>query len=137
MSCLSCGLWTQPDSGVDCNKNHSPVIHDVTCCILLALQMILDLEWQIVDVETAFLHGNLEEEICMDCPEDSEGGSPTKCLKLLEGLICELGQGSRTFFMKLILKLKDIGFCQCNADPCLMSLGSECGPMFAAIHVDD
>ena len=131
---VACGHSQIP--GVDCNKNYSPVIHNVTNCILLLLKMVLDLELQIVDVETAFLHEKLEEEICMDFPEGSEDGSPMKCLKL-ERSIHGLVQGSRMFFKKLILKLKDIGFHQSDADPCSMTWRLEFGPMFVVICVDD
>ena len=77
---VACGYSQIP--GVDFHENYSPVIHDVTYCIMIILQIILNLESRIVDVETAFLHGDLEEEIYMDCPEGLEGGSPYKCLKL-------------------------------------------------------
>ena len=55
-------------AGVDYQENSSPVIHDMTYRIMIVLQIILKLESRIVDVETAFLHGDLEEEIYMDCP---------------------------------------------------------------------
>ena len=55
-------------AGVDYQENYSPVIYDVTYRIMIVLQIILKLESRIVDVKTAFLHGDLEEEIYMDCP---------------------------------------------------------------------
>ena len=41
------------------------------------------------------------------------------------------------FFKKLIQKLKDIGFWQSEADPCLMVWKSELSVVFVAIYVDD
>ena len=50
-------------AGVDYQENYSPVIHDVTYRIMIVLQIVLQLDSRIVDVETAFLHGDLEEDI--------------------------------------------------------------------------
>ena len=48
------------------------------------------------------------------------------------------GEGIWTFtmfFKKLIKKLKDIGFYQSNADPCLIIWKSDLGIVFVAIYV--
>ena len=37
---------------------------------------------KVVDVETAFLYGKLEEEICMECPPGMKDGSRDKVLFL-------------------------------------------------------
>jgi len=70
-------------AGVDYQENYSPVIHDVTYQIMIVLRIIFKLKSRIVDVETAFLHRDLEEEIYMACPEGLEGGDKLKCLKLI------------------------------------------------------
>ena len=131
---VACGYSQIP--GVDFTENYSPVIHDVTYRILLIIQIIFGLDSRIIDVETAFLHGDLTEEIYMDCPEGLEGGSPYKCVKL-EKTIYGLVQSARMFFKKLIQKLKDIGFQQSDADPCLLTWNSEYGLCLIAIYVDD
>ena len=56
-------------AGVDFTANFAPVINDVTWRILMVTMIVMNLEGKIIDVETAFLHGDLEEEIYMDCPE--------------------------------------------------------------------
>ena len=38
-------------------------------CIMIAMMMSMGMKAKIVDIETAFLHGDLEEEIYMDAPE--------------------------------------------------------------------
>ena len=109
---------------------------DTSCRRQASCVRMSELESRIMDVETAFLHGNLEEEIYMDCPNGLQGGSPSKCLRLNK-TIYGLVQSGRMFFKKLIAKLKNIGFYQSDADPCLMIWKSELGPVYVAIYVDD
>ena len=52
--------------GIDYNEVFSPVVKHSSIRILLAL---LNLELAQLDVKTAFLHGNLKEEIYMTQPE--------------------------------------------------------------------
>ena len=120
------------------SENYSPVINDVTYRLLLIVQILFGLKSKIIDVETAFLHGDLdtETEIYMDCPEGMEGGGPDKCVRLLK-TIYGLVQSARMFFKKLVQKLIDIGFVQNEADPCLLTWKSELGVVYVATYVDD
>ena len=104
---VACGYSQIP--GVDFTENYSPVIHDVTYRLLLILQILFGLKAGIIDVETAFLHGDLDHEIYMDCPEGMEGGDPSKCL-LLKKTIYRLVQSARQFFTKLLQNLTNILF---------------------------
>ncbi len=54
--------------GIDFLENYSSVINDIKFQILIWVLIKLDLKAKIVDVETAFLYGNIEEEISMECP---------------------------------------------------------------------
>ena len=49
--------------GVDFTDNFAPVVNDVTIRIALARMMMEDLKCMLMDVETAFLYGEIEEEI--------------------------------------------------------------------------
>ena len=51
------------------SKNDSPVVNDVTFCILLLMVLHFRYLAKIIDVETAFLYGDPEEEIYMECPQ--------------------------------------------------------------------
>jgi len=70
-----------------------PVMNDVTWHILLVTMIVWNLDAIIVDVETAFLHGDLEEEIYMNLPDGMEG-MDDECLLLLKALY-GLVQGAR------------------------------------------
>ena len=51
--------------GVDYTDNFAPVAHDVSFRIALARMMVEKLDILVMDVETAFLYGDIEEEIFM------------------------------------------------------------------------
>ncbi|GJS37168.1 transposable element [Tanacetum coccineum] len=55
--------------GIDYNEIFSPVIRHTSIRVLLSLVAHHDLELEQLDVKTAFLHGDLEEEIYMSQPE--------------------------------------------------------------------
>ncbi|GJV61954.1 retrovirus-related pol polyprotein from transposon TNT 1-94 [Tanacetum coccineum] len=55
--------------GIDFNEIFSPVVRMTTVRVVLAMCATYDLYLEQLDVKTAFLHGNLEEEIYMLQPE--------------------------------------------------------------------
>ncbi|GJS55942.1 retrovirus-related pol polyprotein from transposon TNT 1-94 [Tanacetum coccineum] len=55
--------------GIDYNEIFSPVVRHTSIRVLLSLVAHHDLELEQLDVKTAFLHGDLEEEIYMSQPE--------------------------------------------------------------------
>ena len=52
--------------GVDFTDNFTPMVNDVTLRVSLARMMMEDLNCMSMDVETAFLYGEIEEEIYME-----------------------------------------------------------------------
>ena len=68
-------------AGVDFTDIHSPVKNDSTLKMLIVVLMILRYAFCLIDIETAFLTGELEEEIYMECPE-TIGDEETECVKL-------------------------------------------------------
>ena len=82
--------------GVDYDKNFSPVAMLKSIRILLAIAAHYDYEiWQ-MDVQTAFLNGNLTEEVYMTQPEGFTSGSGSKVCKLQRS-IYGLKQASRSW----------------------------------------
>ena len=76
--------------GVDFTDNFAPVAHDVSFRIALARMMVERLDSLVMDVETAFLYGDIEEEIFMKSPVGMEeidpGSSPEDCYQLKKGI---------------------------------------------------
>ena len=54
--------------GVDFLENFAPVVHDMIFWLILVLAIIFGFSIRIIDVEVAFLHGDLLEDIYMLLP---------------------------------------------------------------------
>ena len=69
---------------IDYEETFSPIVRFVFIHLILAIIAHLDLELFQMDVKTAFLNGELDEEIYMDQPigfEVKEQGCKVCCLK--------------------------------------------------------
>ena len=135
---MTCGYSQVP--GVDYTENYSPVVNDVTFRIILTIWIIRRYEAQIIDIETAFLEGVLEEEIYMQIPkgyrEALENEADNECL-LLEKPIYGLVQAARQFWKKMVAILKELGFLGGHADPCLYTRTNKKGTVIVIMYVDD
>ncbi len=67
--------------GVDYNETFAPVAKFASICCILALAALEDMEIHQMDVKTAFLNGELEEEIYMEQPQGfmHQGGEHLVC----------------------------------------------------------
>ena len=54
--------------GVDFTDNYSPVMNDVTFRVVVARMIIENMKWKVVDIDNAFLNGDLGHEIYMKIP---------------------------------------------------------------------
>ena len=75
--------------GNDYTDNIAPVAHDVSFRIALARMMVEKLGSLVMDVETAFLYGDIEKEKFMKSPvgmeETNPGSSPEDCYQMKKG----------------------------------------------------
>ena len=55
--------------GIDFNEVFSPIVRYSSIRVMLTMVALFDLELEQLDVKTAFLHGELEEQIYMHQPE--------------------------------------------------------------------
>jgi hypothetical protein len=111
------------------------VINDVSFQIMLIAKLIWNLKACIVDVETAFLHGELQEEVFMNILEGMSYDFK-HCL-LIAKTIYGLVKSTREFHKKLMATLKLIGFKGNKSDPCLLSKWTQDGVIMIGIYVDD
>jgi hypothetical protein len=130
---VACGYSQVP--GIDFTESYASVIDDDTWRILIVAKLLWRLSAQIVDVETAFLHGDLEEEIYMESPEGYGLNREEDCV-ILDTSIYSLVQSARMYFLKFMKVLQNIGFVGGCADPCLMVRRNNNGVVYIAIWVD-
>jgi len=121
--------------GVDYTENYAPVINDVAWRILLIAILILNLDGIIIDIESAFLYGDLDEEIYIELP-DGMTGFEDECLLLLKAIYW-LVQAVKQWHKKLIEVLKKIGFKGGIANPCLMMWQNNLGVNLMSVYMDD
>ena len=128
--------------GVDYTDNFVPVAHDVSFRIALARMMVKKLDSLVMDVETAFLYGDIEEEIFMKSPVGMEeidpGSSLEECYQLKKG-IYGLCQAARQFWKKFVDTIKEepFGFTVSPADPCMLFKENNLGICIIIMYVDD
>jgi len=106
--------------GVDYLDTYAPVVKLASIRILLAIAAIYGLEIHQIDVVTAFLAGDLKEEIYMEQPEGFEVGNKEDDLMCrLRKSLYGLKQAPRIWNRKIRNFLKSIGFDQLFSDPCV------------------
>ena len=123
------GFSQIPD--VDFTDKYSPVVKDVTFRVLVARMIIENMKGKVVDIDNAFLNGDLEYEIYMKIPEGyDEVINPRvdkeDCLILLKA-IYGLVQAERQFWKKMVDMMQEGGFKLSEADPCMLYKEDEKG----------
>ena len=106
----------------------------------MLLRLIYNLHAVLLDVETAFLYGKLEEEIYMEIPTGYKevyadpGNNKVLVLKMaMYGLV----QAARQWFKHLSDVLITLGYNPCESDPCLMYRIDSEGLCIILMYVDD
>jgi hypothetical protein len=131
-------------AGVDFQYNFAPVTSEVTLRILLILWVIEDYFAEVADVQTAFLHGDLEEELFIKIPvgykeflAEINESIDQKYLQL-EKSTYGLVQAARSWWKKFTTVLKEkLNFQQHANDSCLLKRIDETGRVFLIVYVDD
>ena len=128
-----CAKGFSQREGIDFNETFSPVVRYDSVRVLLALAAQNDYEISQFDIKTAFLHGELEEEIYMDLPEGMSGSQVCKLNKSLYGL----KQAPRCWNKKFNDFLLTFNFTQSNADKCVYVGDVNGSKVILALYVDD
>uniref|UniRef100_A0A2N9IGQ9 CCHC-type domain-containing protein n=1 Tax=Fagus sylvatica TaxID=28930 RepID=A0A2N9IGQ9_FAGSY len=101
--------------GIDYDEVFSPVVRHTSIRAVLALVADQDLELEQLDVKTAFLHGNLEEEIFMEQPEGFKQPGTENLVCRLKKSLYGLKQSPRQWYKRLKsllhkeFEMKDLG----------------------------
>ncbi|KAF2347605.1 Reverse transcriptase RNA-dependent DNA polymerase, partial [Trinorchestia longiramus] len=123
--------------GVEYDETFSPVVRFESVRAVLALAAKHNLQLHHMDVATAFLNGELSEEIYLTQPEGfvSEGNENLVC-KLSKSLY-GLKQSPKCWNTALDGHLKQLGFKQSKNDACIYTRVSNKGLCIIAVCVDD
>ncbi|GJP30992.1 hypothetical protein CLOM_g7574, partial [Closterium sp. NIES-68] len=106
--------------GVHYEEVYSPVGKHATLRGILGISAALGLDIHHMDVKTAFLHGDLEEELYMRQPPGFDDGSHRVCR--LKKSIYGLKQAPRQWYLKFDEALMDFGFERSECDPACTTL---------------
>jgi len=101
--------------GFGYNETFAPVAKMTSVWIFLSMAVAKGWELYQLDVNNAFLHGNLDEEVYMHLPPGFCSNNPTKVC-LLKKCLYGLRQVPRQWFVKLSSNLSEYGFVRTYAD---------------------
>ncbi|KAG7564986.1 Integrase catalytic core [Arabidopsis suecica] len=128
--------FTQKD-GIDYKETFSPVSKKDSLRIVLGLVAHYDLELHQMDVKTAFLNGELEEEVYMDQPEGFVATGNEHLVCKLKKSIYGLKQASRQWYLKFNDTITSYGFVEVIVDRCIYIKVSGSKFVILVLYVDD
>lgn len=107
-----------------------------TVRVILALAAAQNWPLHQLDVDNAFLHGTLDEDVYMSIPAGVHSGKPNQVCKLLKSLY-GLKQASRKWYEKLSSHLQGLGFTQTASDHSLFVKFQNTNFTGLLVYVDD
>lgn len=102
--------------GIDFDEIFSPVVKMSSIRVVLGLATSLDLKIEQMDVKTAFLHGDLEEEIYMEHPEGFKVKGKKDYVCRLKKSLYGLKQAPRQWYKKFESIMEEQGYKKTTSD---------------------
>ncbi|GJU82093.1 retrovirus-related pol polyprotein from transposon TNT 1-94 [Tanacetum coccineum] len=123
--------------GLDYFDTYSPVTRITSIRMIIAIAALRNLEIHQMDVKTAFLNGDLEEEIYMNQPEGfTAPGQEGKVCRLVKSLY-GLKQAPKQWHQKFDNTMLESGFKINECDKCVYVKDTSSGYVILCLYVDD
>ncbi|KAG8483166.1 hypothetical protein CXB51_022143 [Gossypium anomalum] len=124
--------------GVDFTDVFSPVVKHSSIRALLGIVAMHDLELEQLDVKTAFLHGELEEDIYMQQPEGFTVSEKEDYVCLLKKSLYGLKQSPRQWYKRFDSFMTSHDFKRSSFDSCVYFKKNNDGSfVYLLLYVDD
>lgn len=122
---------------VDYTETFSPIVKPVTIHVLLTYALANGWQFRQLDINNAFLHGILHEDVFIEQPPGFTVSTPTPLVCKLYKALYGLKQAPRAWFERLPTFLLSIGFKCSKADPSLLFCHQGKSQCYILIYVDD
>ncbi len=123
--------------GIDYNDVFSPVVKHSSIRTLLSIVAMRDYELEQLDVKTAFLHGELDEDIYMDQPEGFVIPGKEDFVCKLKKSLYGLKQSPRQWYKRFDSFMLSNGFKRSNYDSCVYLKTVNGSAIYLLLYVDD
>ena len=126
----------QQQEGINYDETFSPVVRFESVRTILALAATHELHVHQMDVSTAFLNGELDEDVFMTQPEGFSNTNSNLVCKLNKS-IYGLKQAPKCWNNSIDTFLKDMNFSQSSSDSCIYTKVDNGSVCIIALYVDD
>ena len=127
----------QENEGIDYTKIFSPIMKMLTIRLVLGMVVAENLHLEQLDVKTAFLHGNLEEDIYMIQPKGFIVQGQENLVYKLRKSLYGIKQAPKQWYKKFDSFMHRIGFKRCEANHCCYVKSFDNSYIILLLYVDD